>query len=371
MLLVHKIKLNPNKQQLEFFYQSAGVARFAYNWGLAEWQRQYEVGEKPTEAKLRKQLNHIKRSDFPWMLDVSKTVPQEAIKNVGCAFKNFFRRVKAGEKPGYPRFKKRGFSKDSFKPDNGSTKDKDALVIVGKKVQIPKLGFVKMAEELRFSGKIIGSTISRTANKWFISIVVDSKDTPHVRKNHGSCGIDLGINCMAALNDGTKYKAVKALKKYEWRLKKAQQKLSRRVKGSINRKKQAMKVARIHYKITCLRLDAIHKATTEIVLNNNFIALEDLNVKGMIKNHKLAKAVSGASMSEFNRQVEYKSAIYGSVIHRIDRWFPSTKLCMNCGQLHDMPLNKRIFNCGCGVEEDRDVHAAQTILTEALREVAA
>jgi len=132
-----------------------------------------------------------------------------------------------------------------------------------------------------------------------------------------------------------------------------------------------MKVARIHYKITCLRLDAIHKATTEIVLNNSFIALEDLNIKGMVKNHKLAKAVSDASMSEFNRQVEYKSAIYGSVIHRVDRWFPSTKLCINCGQLHDMPLNKRIFKCNCGVEEDRDIHAAQTILTEALREVAA
>ncbi|MCI5166841.1 MAG: transposase, partial [Candidatus Electrothrix sp. GM3_4] len=200
MLLVHKIQLKPNKKQEEFFLKSAGVARFAFNWALAEWKKQYEAGEKPNEAKLRKQLNSIKAVEFPWMLEISKTVPQQAIKNVGIAYKNFFRQVKAGEKPGFPRFKKRGISKDSFRPDNGCSKDKDALVISNKKVRIPKIGHVKLVEKLRFNGKIIGSTISRTADRWFISITVDSDTLPHVRKNHGSCGVDVGINCLAALN---------------------------------------------------------------------------------------------------------------------------------------------------------------------------
>ena len=370
MLLVHKIQLKPNKQQIEFFIKSAGVARFAYNWALAEWKRQYEAGEKPTEAKLRKQLNSIKRAEFPWMLEVPKTVPQQAIKNVGKAFQNFFRRVKNGEKPGYPRFKKKGISKDSFRPDNGSSKDKDALDVQGKRVKIPKLGWVKMTELLRFQGKIISSTISRTADKWFISVTVDTEQLPHVRKNHGSCGIDLGVNCLAALDNGRKYMPAKALSVYEKRLKRAQRQLSRKKKCSSNRRKAAMKVARLHYKITCMRSDVIHKVTTEIVLNNDFIAMEDLNVKGMVKNHKLAKAVSDASMSEFRRQIVYKSAMYDSKVHFIDRFFPSTKLCMNCGQIHDMPLSKRVFTCDCGIEpEDRDVHAAKNIVGQALAEL--
>ncbi|WYD82063.1 MAG: transposase [Candidatus Electrothrix gigas] len=371
MLLVHKIQLKPNKKQEEFFLKSAGVARFAFNWALAEWKKQYEAGEKPNEAKLRKQLNSIKAVEFPWMLEISKTVPQQAIKNVGIAYKNFFRQVKAGEKPGFPRFKKRGISKDSFRPDNGSSKDKDALVISNKKVRIPKIGFVKLAEKLRFNGKIIGSIISRTADRWFISITVDSDTLPHVRKNHGSCGVDVGINCLAALNDGTKYQPAKALKTFEDRLKRQQRILSRRKKGSANRKKSVQKVAKLHYKMRCLRQDVIHKATTDIVLNNDFIAIEDLNVKGMVKNRKLAQAVNDASMSEFHRQLEYKSAMYSGHIHKIDRFFPSTKLCMNCGTTHDMPLNKRVFKCECGVEEDRDIHAAQNILSQAYIEFAA
>lgn len=371
MLLVHKIQLKPNKKQEEFFLKSAGVARFAFNWALAEWKKQYEAGEKPNEAKLRKQLNSIKAVEFPWMLEVSKTVPQQAVKNVGIAYKNFFRQVKTGEKPGFPRCKKLGISKDSFRPDNGCAKDKDALVISNKKVRLPKIGYVKLAEELRFSGKIIGSTISRTADRWFISITVDSDTFPHVRKNHGSCGVDVGINCLAALNDGTKYQPAKALKTFEERLKRQQRILSRRKKGSANRKKSARKVAKLHYKMRCLRRDVIHKATTDIVLNNDFIAIEDMNVKGMVKNRKLARAVHDASMSEFHRQLEYKSAMYSGHVHKTDRFFPSTKLCMNCGTAHDMPLNRRVFKCECGVEEDRDVHAAQNILSQAYIELAA
>ena len=370
MLLAHKIRLYPNREQLSFFQKSAGVARFSYNWALAEWQKQYKAKLKPSEANLRKQLNSIKANDYPWMAEVTKSVPQQAIKNLGIAYKNFFRRVKAGKKPGYPRFKKKGLSKDSFRPDNGSTKTKDALVTKGKKVKIPKLGFVKMAEPVRFSGKIVSSTISRVADRWFISILVDTSEALHVRENQGSCGVDVGINCLAALSNGRMYAPAKALSRHSKKLRILARQQSRKREGSANRGKATVRLARQYYKISCVRLDNIHKATTDIVLNNTFIALETLNVSGMAKNHKLAKAVADASMAEFQRQIIYKAEMYGSQVHKIDRWFPSTKLCTNCGQLHDMPLSKRIFTCDCGISPiDRDIHAAQSILGQALAEL--
>jgi len=370
MLLVHKIRLYPNKHQLDFFKKSAGVARFSYNWALAEWQKQYAAGNKPTEAKLRVELNAIKKEEFPWMLEVSKNVPQQAIKNLGVAFKNFFRKVKNGENPGYPNFKKKGKSKDSFKPDGGSSKDTNALIIKDKKVTIPRLGDVRLAEELRFNGKITGSTISRTADKWFIAVTVDTNHIPHVRENQAVCGVDVGISCLAALDNGKFYQPAKALKVYEEKLKRLARQLSRKQKGSSNRRKSATEIARLYYKISCLRSDVTHKATTDIILNNVFVATEDLNIKGMLKNHKVAKAISDASLYEFQRQLEYKASLYGTTIHKVDRWFPSTKLCMNCGTIHDMPLNKRLFKCACNdLEIDRDTHAAQNILRQALSEV--
>ncbi len=307
----------------------------------------------------------LNKNSSPGWRKSQKTVPQQAIKNLDKAFKNFFRRVKAGEKPGYPKFKKKGISKDSFRPDNGSGKDKDALKIQGKKVYISKLGWVRLAEPLRFEGKIIGSKISRTADRWFISIIVDTEFAPHVRKNHGSCGIDLGVSTLATLDNGSRYYGARALHKLEDTLKRYQRRLSRKVKGSNNRKKAALKVARLYYRINCARKDAIHKATIEIVLNNDTIAMEDLNVKGMVKNHKLSKAISDASMSEFHRQILYKAKWYGSKVLHVDRFFPSTKLCMECGAVHEMTLSKRIFTC-CGVAEDRDVHAAKNIIRQAL-----
>ncbi len=167
MFVVHKIQLKPDKQQEEFFFKSAGVARFAYNWALSEWGKQYKAGGSPTEYSLGKQLNAIKREQFPWMLEVSKNAPQQAVKDVGKAFKTFFRSIKAGKKSKYPKFKKKGRCKDEFRPDNGSTKSKNALNIQGKEVHIPKLGWVQMAEPLRFNGKIISSTISRDSDKRF------------------------------------------------------------------------------------------------------------------------------------------------------------------------------------------------------------
>ena len=180
----------------------------------------------------------------------------------------------------------------------------------------------------------------------------------------------MGVKTLATLDDGKQYENPKALAKYTKQLAKAQRIWSRREKGSKNREKARMKVARLHYKIACLRKDAQHKATTEIVLNNDFIAIENLNVKGMVKNHKLAKAVSDASMSEFRRQIEYKAEWYDSHVQVVDRFYPSSKTCNNCGEKQDMPLNKRTYVCHkCGYTEDRDINAAKNIVAEGLREL--
>ena len=383
IILAQKIRLSPNYQQRVFFQKSAGIARLAYNWGLAEWKRQYgewkelydagkaDKKDQPSEAKLLKKFTEIKRSEFPFVLEVSKTAPQQAFKNLGTAYKNTFRRLKKGEKGGFPKFKKKGIH-DSFRPDDGSTPKRSALRVEGKKVKIPKLGWVKMTQELRFKGKIISSVISRIADHWYISFTteIDSTDLPHKRQNNKKCGIDLGIKTLATLDDGKQYENPKALAKYTKQLAKAQRVLSRREKGSKNREKARAKVARIHYKIACLRNDAQHKATTEIVLNNDFIAVENLNVKGMVKNHKLAKAVSDASMSEFRRQIEYKAGWYDSHVQIVDRFYPSSKTCNNCGEKQDMPLDKRIYVCHkCGYAEDRDINAAKNIVAEGLREL--
>ncbi len=371
MLAVHKIALSPNKQQIQHFAQAAGVARFSYNWALAEWKRQYEVGDKPSEAGLRKQLNAIKSVDFPWMLDVSKAVPQQAIKNLGQAFTNYFRGLKRGDGPaGYPKFKKKGRSKDSFRIDNGPPRKGDNAVRVdGKRIKLPRIGWVRMTEEVRFPGQIKSATISRTADRWFVALAIDADKLPNERKNHGSIGVDLGIKHLAVLSDGRKIDGPKALSKELRKLRRLSRWHSRKKRGSANRRKSAMKLAGLHARITNIRSDSLHKLTTDIVLNNTFIGIEDLNVRGMMQNRKLARHISDAGFNEFRRQLGYKASWYGANVVAIDRWFPSSKLCHQCGEVKtDMKLSDRIFRCKCGYVADRDVNAARNIVRQALAE---
>ncbi|MGN7614181.1 RNA-guided endonuclease InsQ/TnpB family protein [Magnetococcales bacterium HHB-1] len=190
MLIAHKIEIGPNKVQATHLSKACGIARFAYNWALHQWKEAYAAGEKPTEAKLRKQLNAIKRNDFPWMLEVTKSSPQQAIKDLGTAFKRFFK----GEGR-YPQFKKKGVH-DTFRADNGDGR------VSGKRVWIPKLGWIRLREKLRFTGKIISIVVSRVADKWFASITVDTDFKPTASENQASVGIDLGIQHMATLSTG-------------------------------------------------------------------------------------------------------------------------------------------------------------------------
>lgn len=354
MKKAHQIKLYPNKSQEIFFIKSCGVARFAYNWALNKWKEDYKQGVKQSAYSLVKYLNSIKKIEFPWMQETGKTCSQYAIHHVEAAYKNMWE-----GNLGYPRFKKKGV-KDSFVSVENSLsfKQKD------NKLWIPRLGWVKCAENLRFDGKVNNVVIKRVADMWFASINMVIEDMPITKpvvdENQVTIGIDMGISSMMVCSDGTVYENPRALKSNLKGLKKLQRVLSRKVVGSENYKKQKTLLSRKHYKISCLRKNAIHKATSDIVKKYDRIVIEDLNVKGMMKNHNLSQSLSDVSFGEARRQFTYKCKWAGKELVIADRWYPSSKLCSGCGnKKENLTLSERMYRCNnCGLEISRDLNAA-------------
>lgn len=356
MLIAHRIALDPNNVQATYFARAAGTARFAYNWALAEWKRQYEAWTqdnslpKPSQMALRRQLNAIKREQFPWMLGVTKNAPQMAIIQLGQAFQNFF----AGRSR-YPQFRKKGVH-DRFTLTN------DQFSIDGCRIRIPNLGWVRMRESLRFVGKIMSATVCRVAGRWFVSIAVDTQDDSHLSKaeNQGAVGVDLGVSALATLSTGETIDGPKPHKALLSRLQRLSRSLSRKEKGSSNRKKAKAKLARLHARIAAIRSDALHQLTTHLTRRHHTIGIEDLNVRGMVKNRHLARSIADMGFFEFRRQLEYKAAMRGGKIVVADRFYPSSKTCSACEhKLEALPLAVREWACpACGTRHDRDVNAA-------------
>lgn len=356
MLFAHRIRLEPNNVQATGLSKAAGVARFAYNWALGEWQRQYDLSKtdpalpRPNETALRRQLNAIKRAAFPWMLEVTKNAPQMAIIHLGRAFENFFNGTSH-----YPKFRRKG-------RDDRFTITNDQFKIEDKRIRIPKLGWVRMRESLQYAGHIVSATISRHAGRWYASITVDTPDDPPLpqAENQGAVGVDLGITALATLSNGEKVVGPKALRTLLDKVRRLGRSLSKKVKGSHNRAKAKMKLAKLHAKIADMRRDCLHKLTTDLTCRCHTIVIEDLNVKGMLKNHCLAGAIADMGFHEFRRQLTYKTARRGGTLIVADRWYASSKLCSNCGyKLASLDLGTRQWACpACHVEHDRDVNAA-------------
>jgi len=332
----------------QYFKQACGIARFTWNWALEEWKRQYENGLKPRAFALKKQFNAIKPVDFPWMYDVTKYASQQPFIFMQTAFNRFFKGL-----GGYPQFKKKNHH-DSFYVGNNHIK------LDGKYIKLPKLGWIRMREALRFSGKVISATISNKANKWFVSLNVELEQMPKSCESQAGVGVDLGIKALATLSNGKAFEAPKPLKKFLKKLKRMQRSLSRRVKGSHNRQKLKQKIASVHAKITNIRQDSLHKITRYLTDSFGGIVIEDLNVSGMLKNRKLSRAITDIGFYEFRRQLEYKSKYKGNYLLIADRWFPSSKNCSNCGQKkEELKLSERVYHCSaCGHEQDRDLNAA-------------
>lgn len=349
MQIAHKIELKPNNKQKTYLAKACGTSRFVWNWALAEWEKQFLEGKQPTGMGLKKEFNAIKKIEFPWTKEVTKYAAQQPFLDLQDAYKRFWKKLSRK-----PKFKKKGKCKDSFYVGG------DQIKIKGKKIWIPNLGLVKMSENLRFEGKVNSGVFSRTADRWFVSIQVDTAEEFSKCETNNSVGVDLGINKMATLSNKIAFESPKPLKKNLRKLARFQRKLKKKKFGSFNYKKQKIKVAKVHSRVASIRKETLGKVTTYLTKNYLEIGIEDLNVKGMVKNHKLARAISDIGFGEFRRQLEYKAKMRGNFVKIHDRFFPSSKTCSSCKKIKEsLTLKDRIFFCDrCGLEIDRDLNSA-------------
>jgi putative transposase len=366
----YKYELQVNNKERTHLAMFAGTARFAWNWGLAQRLKQYkenEGDERYTDAmKQHKELNVLKQSDFSWMYQVSKCVPQEALRDLQKAFENFFndlkKRRETGSKPqfGFPKFKKKGKCKDTFRLTGTIKVFPDA-----KLVQLPRLKKLRLKEkpQLHPAANIHSATVSRTADRWYVSLTV----TEDVQKlPEKSCvpdttiGLDAGLAKFMALSNGLYVPRLKFLQQRLRKLRRLSKAHSRKTKGSNNRKKSAMKLARFHRKVANTRNDFHHKLSTYLVKSHDVIVIEDLYIKGLITNKKLRSYWGDHAHGELQRMLTYKGQKYGTTIIKADRWFPSSKLCSNCLLPHkNLTLRARTFTCTfCGHSLDRDLNAS-------------
>ena len=284
------------------------------------------------------------------MLEVTKNAPQMAIRQLGAAFANFF----AG-RARYPVFRRKGV-RDRFTLTN------DQFALEGTRIRIPLLGWVRMRECLRFTGKVISAAVSKTAKRWFVAITVEIADSSHLppAENQGAVGVDLGLTDQATLSTGEKFKGPKALGTLIHRVQRLCRSLSRKKHGSANRKKAKAALARLYARIANIRCNAQHQFTSHLTRRHDIIGIEDLNVAAMLKNRCLARAIADMGWSEIKRQILYKAAMRGALVHVADRWYPSSKTCSCCGEkCAALPLSMLIWTChACGRSHDRDVNAA-------------
>ena len=356
--LAHKIRIYPSQEAEVYLKRSCGIARFAWNWALNQWRTKYAAGEKGMSAySLDKEFNALKGTEFPWVSEVGVWASKKSIQNLGDAFSRFFKKTSK-----YPRFKKKGKSRNSFYIPATHFR------LSGRYLQLPKLpGAIKMAQPLRYDGDLRSVVISRdSCGDWFASfsvILPESYVYPHLCESQATVGLDVGISTLLTLSTGEKIENPRSLRSKERKIRRLQRSVSRKQRGSRNREKARILLARVHRKVTRIRQDASHRVTSRLVKAFRVIGIEDLNVKGMLKNHRLAASLSDAAFGEIRRQLEYKAPLAGSNVALAGRFYPSSKRCSYCGEtLKELSLNVRVWTCpACGACHDRDVNAAHNL----------
>ncbi|VWX31599.1 transposase [Moraxellaceae bacterium 17A] len=370
MLKAHKIRIYPNKQQALAFDKHFGCSRFVFNWALALQKRYYSMfGKSLSRTQIQSQLvKKKKKAKFAWLNEVNSQSLLNALLNVYTAFTNFFK-----GRANYPRFKSKKLSHRSYQNPQKCTVDFEKGII-----NIPKIKGIKTVFSREFVGNIKTVTISKTATgKYYASVLVENTDilpTPTTVEPNLTVGIDLGISHLLNLSDGSKFDNPKHLAKASKRLAVQQKIFARKQKQSKNYQKQKLAVARIHEKVRCQRLDLHHKITHSLICENQATsyALEDLAVKNMVKNRKLAKAINDVGWGQFVTLLTYKASWYGKNILKVNRFFASSKICSHCHhKLNNLPLSVRSWTCpSCQAEHDRDINAAKNIRSQALADVA-
>lgn len=352
MLLAHKIELRPTPEQATYLDKACGSRRHCYNQLLGHFSQKENKWSK--SAAYQYYIKTI-RPQFDWYTEVSSRITRNAIDDLDNAFKHFFRRVKAGKIVGFPKFKRKDV-KDSF-----ALREKAKFNVEGRLLRIEKLKTkIKMRQRLRFNGQTKQVTISKRAGKYFASILVETQDyNPKDIDRHAIVGVDFGIKALATLSNGVVFGANQKLKSCLNKLKKNQQSLSRKQKGSNRRAKAKLKVAKLHFRISNQRQAVLHQLSDYLTSHFDRIVIEDLNVKGMVKNHKLARSISDASFGYLSQQIEYKTKLRNCKIIIADRFFPSSKTCSVCGSIKKtLSLSERSYHCDCGLKIDRDLNAA-------------
>ena len=361
----YKTELALNHAQTTACRKHAGAARWAYNWGLARKHESYQAtGTSPSAVDLHRELNALKQTSLPWMYAVSKCAPQEALRNLDTAFTHFFRRVKlkkAGKlrgKLGHPQRKTRKHGLGSFRLTG-------AITVFPAAIQLPRLGRLRLKERgyLPTDAKILSATVSEQAGHWYVSVLVEQEQA--VPTNQGPVvGVDLGVKTLATLSDGATEPNPRHLRSCLKQLKRCQRAVSRKRKGSCNRKQAVRRLAALHRTVANQRANTLHQITSRLAKTKAVVVIEDLHVAGMLKNHHLAQAIGDVGFGAFRRRLTYKAAWYGCWVIVASRWEPSSKTCSQCGWVdQELALGERTFHCRnpqgpCGVVLDRDLNAA-------------
>jgi len=358
-LKAFKFRLEPNQEQQVLINKTLGCTRFLYNQMLNEKQTKYKSQDK-SKTKTEKEY----KIEFSWLKEVDSIALQQARIDLRIAYTNFFRKIKSGQ-PTNLKFKSKHNPKNSYRTMNvnNSIRTEDNYI------RLPKLGFVRFKKSREVLGSIKSVTVSKNIlNRYYISVLCEV-EIEKLPKLNTQIGIDLGLKEFCITSDGEFVSNPKYLRKSEHKLTKAQCKLSKRVKGSKNRFKQQKVVFKIHQKIRNQRLDFLHKLSTRLINENQVICLEDLQVKNMVKNHKLAKSISDVSWSKFVELLKYKAGWYGRELVQIGKFFPSSKTCSSCGSIKkDLTLKDREYHCSfCGITIDRDYNSSLNILEEGLK----
>jgi putative transposase len=363
-LRAYKYRLYPSQNQEELINKTIGCCRFVYNYYLAKKIELYTTEQKSIRYNAcANDLTKLK-NDYKWIKEVDSISLQQSLKDLDNAFQKFFK-----EHTGFPKFKSKKNSKRSYRTQNIN----NSIRIENNKFKLPKLGFVKFANSRNFNGKIVSCTVSKTnTDKYFISILV-KEEIKKLPQNNNTIAFDLGIKEFLIDSNSNHIDNPKILYKYEQKLIKLQRKSANKQKGSNRYKKHSKKIAKLHEKISNIRDNFLHKLSSKIINENQVIISEDLNVKGMLKNHNLAKAISDVSWSKFCRQLEYKAKWYGRTYHKINPWFASSQTCSECGYVNKEVKNISIrqWICdNCGAIHQRDENAAKNILNQGLGELA-
>lgn len=366
----YKFRIYPTKSQIKQIEKTFGCCRFIYNYFLAKSIKDYkETGKSNTCYQNSKLIPELKRSDETSRLsEVDSTALQQSVRNLSVAYSRFFQRVKKGQTPGFPNFKKKNNTRQSYQTVYTHTTD---FKLNSNRIKIRNVGYVKFRGNLDIKGRPVHSTVFRiSSGKYYISVCCVDVDCEQFDKTGSVLGIDLGVKDFAINSDGDKIANPKYLSKSTKKLRRLQRQLSRKQKRSNNRNKARIRLARQFEKVTNQRNDFLQKLSTEMVKNHDIICIEDLQVKNMVKNHNLARSISDASWSKFVEFLAYKCSWYGKELVKIDKFFPSSQTCSCCGYKNPDIKNLEIrkWTCpNCQTEHDRDVNAAKNILNEGLK----